>query len=55
MLKILFGIFILTVASCASQPTYVCTSDDKTYYADNYSAIVVTEDKILLGDCKAIE
>lgn len=54
-------LFILTLlvalaAGCSTNPPptpkYKCTAGDQVYYADHFTAIVITDEVVLLGDCK---
>lgn len=50
-------VLVLLVTGCAgpkidTNRAYVCTAGDVTYYADHESAFIMTEDKVIIGDCK---
>lgn len=49
MKKIAF-LLLLALSGCASHK-YTCTAGEEIYYAEDYSAIVVTEEKVLVGAC----
>jgi hypothetical protein len=54
MLKYAFLGGILMLSGCASKP-YVCTDGPVTYYADHPTALVITEDLVVVGDCELRE
>ena len=47
-------ILLVFLTGCASTPKYKCTAGDEVYYADHYTAIVMTEEVVLIGDCEKI-
>ena len=56
-MKNLFALVgILLVAGCAGTPqddyAYRCTDGDTVYYANHHSAIIVTDERVVLGDCE---
>ena len=47
---------VLLVAGCAgpkidTNRAYVCTAGDVTYYADHFSAIIISDDEVIAGEC----
>lgn len=51
-MRLLFLACILAVCGCANKPAYKCTAGDEFYYADHYTAIVITEEVVLIGECE---
>ena len=54
MRRSILAILVVFLAGCASTPKYMCTAGDEVYYAEHYSAIVMTEEVVLIGDCKEV-
>ena len=51
-MRLLALTIVALLAGCANTPKYYCEAGENSYYADHYSAFIMTDDKVIIGDCK---